>query len=117
VPSGSHFHLEKVNRMGGIRFSIFLKKKTEGPFGHFYRDNFDIFKTYGGAGRGYWGAERICLHIIRVCWAQIHASPTPWRCRTRKHVGCQKLLWAMTQLFTTLPSYPISLFSHYFSLY
>jgi len=45
--------------MEGIRFSN-LKKKIEGHFDHFYRDNFDIFKTYGGAGREYWGAERIC---------------------------------------------------------
>jgi len=44
-----------VNRMEGIRFNHFFFK-TEG---HFYRDNFDILKTYGGAGREYWGAERI----------------------------------------------------------
>jgi len=39
-----------VNPMEGIRFSNFKKKKIEGHFGHFYRDNFDIFKTYRGAG-------------------------------------------------------------------
>jgi len=52
-----------VNRMWGIQFSIFYFKKIKGPFGHFHRDN---FKTYGGAGRGYWGAERICLYPSKV---------------------------------------------------
>lgn len=33
--------------MESIRFSIF-KKKTEGLFGHFYNDSFDIFKIYEG---------------------------------------------------------------------
>jgi len=37
-----------VNRTRGIWFSIFFLKKIEDPFGHFYRDNFDILKTYGG---------------------------------------------------------------------
>jgi len=45
--------------MEGIQFSNFFFKKTESHFGHFYRDNFDIFKIYEGAGKGYWYAERI----------------------------------------------------------
>ena len=39
----------------------FLFQKTEDLFNHFHKNNFDIFKIYRGAGRGYWSAERIRL--------------------------------------------------------
>jgi len=48
-----------INQTRDIRYNIFLKK-TEDLFGHFYRNNFDIFKTYESVRQGYWSAERIC---------------------------------------------------------
>jgi len=40
MPFGSHFHLEIVNRM--TSHPVYILKNTEGPFSHFYINNFDI---------------------------------------------------------------------------
>ena len=61
IPRPIYILKKIINRMGVIQFSIFLFQKTEGPFSHFHRNNFDILKIYEDTGREYWGAERIRL--------------------------------------------------------
>ena len=39
--------------------------KIGGYLCNFMKDNYGIKKLYGGAGRGYGGGGRICLHQIQ----------------------------------------------------
>jgi len=93
--SGLQFFFQNINRMGCHPFHIFIWKcesdgppsvynfffwkKTEGHFGHFYRNNFDIFKTYGGAGRGYGVQKESVFIAISTPLAYFqHLKPSPW---------------------------------------
>jgi len=64
MSSGLYFHLENMNRMTLYPIYIlkknckqemrhpvqyFLLKETEDRFSHFYKNNFEIFKTYENA--------------------------------------------------------------------
>jgi len=49
----------------GTSGSVILKKK-EGHFGYFYRNNFDILKTYEGTGSRYWVQKESVLHVCYV---------------------------------------------------
>jgi len=50
--------------MWGACSSVFFFKKIEGHFGHFFKNNFNILKTYEGVEGGYWDGERIRLILI-----------------------------------------------------
>jgi len=50
---------------GGLSDSVFCFLKRQNVIlVIFYKGNFDLLKTYGGAERGYYSAERIRLSLI-----------------------------------------------------